>query len=239
MRRSSQRIALPTEKLAPRITGCSGGARLITKHARALRPFLRQLLLAYISKRQLQTMFAGMRRFKREQKVAEDRQFTKHNVSSAAYGAREMNMHSESNNGNNEKLSEYLAGELAAWQSYTEAAARVQDDVVRDELEQCGCSHRQRAQKLRTIINDATGSEPEEEGAVWNSFASVLANGIFNDKEAIQVLEEEEELGLKKYREDQQNHEDSLLQELLSDLVPEQVETHDAVSILRISLQGS
>jgi rubrerythrin len=135
------------------------------------------------------------------------------------------------------KWNEYLLNELTASETYREAAENVKDELVRDQLQQCEASHRNRAQKLecgRQELGIASGVKPQ----IWHSFASLLAEGAFKDKDAVQLLEGEEEIGLQMYREDNAHLDDhDPLRDLLqSTLLPEQSKTHDALNILRLSL---
>ena len=73
---------------------------------------------------------------------------------------------------------------------------------------------------------------------IWNSFASLLEEGAFKDKDAVQLLEGEEEIGLQTYQDDNAHlgDHDPLRDLLQSTLLPEQSNTHDALNILRLSL---
>jgi len=135
------------------------------------------------------------------------------------------------------KWNEYLASELTASETYRQAGERVQDEIVQEQFRQCENSHRHRAEKLQGGLQDL-GVEPGMQPQTWNSFASLLAEGIFKDKDAVQLLDQEEELGLKMYQNDRaQLEEHDPLRHLLNDtLLPEQSTTHDALSILRLSL---
>jgi len=135
------------------------------------------------------------------------------------------------------KWNEYLLTELTALETYKEAARTVQDDLVRDQLQQCESSHRNRAQKLQVGLQEL-GVDESLRPQMWHSFASLLAEGSFKDKDAVQLLEEEEEVGLQKYQDDQAHLEDhDPLRDLLQNtLLPEQSNTHDSLSILRLSL---
>lgn len=135
------------------------------------------------------------------------------------------------------KWNEYLLNELTASQTYKEAADKVQDELVRDQLQQCEISHRNRAQKLESGLQ-ALGIEYGVKPQIWNSFASLLAEGAFKDKDAVQLLEGEEEIGLQTYQDDNAHlaDQDPLRDLLQGTLLPEQSNTHDALNILRLSL---
>jgi hypothetical protein len=135
------------------------------------------------------------------------------------------------------KWNEYLLNELTASETYKEAAEKVKDELVRDQLQQCEISHRNRAQKLESGLQDL-GIESGVQPQIWNSFASLLAEGAFKDKDAVQLLEGEEEIGLQTYQDDNAHlgDHDPLRDLLQSTLLPEQSNTHDALNILRLSL---
>lgn len=139
-------------------------------------------------------------------------------------------------NGKIEKLNRYLQVEVAACETYKQAAERAHDDVVREQLLSCEASHRRRAHMLRTCIEDM-GARPIAGQGVWNSFASLLAQELFDDRDAVQKLEVEEELGLKEYNEEIDGGDPQVRELFEQTLIPEQATTHDALSILRLSLQ--
>lgn len=137
-----------------------------------------------------------------------------------------------------DKLNSFLASEMSAFKTYGQAKERILDDVIRDQLEGCELSHRQRIQHLKESIVELGAMPIEEDCPVWNSFSSLLAENVrgIKDKEAVTVLEEEEELGLKLYQMELENADGHVRELMLDKLLPAQEYTHDAISILKFSI---
>lgn len=142
------------------------------------------------------------------------------------------------NEPNIDKLNSFLASEMSAFKTYGQAKERIVDDVIRDQLEGCESSHRQRIQHLKDSIVELGAMPIEADCPVWNSFANLLADNLLGikDKEAVIALEEEEELGLKLYQMELESADGHVRELMLEKLLPAQEYTHDAISILKFSI---
>ena len=108
------------------------------------------------------------------------------------------------------------------------------DHGVRVQLQQLRDSHQQRVQKLVQRIS-MLGGEPADDSGVWGAFAKLVEGGakIFGKSAAIATLEEGEDHGKKDYARDIDKLSPSTRQFVQSELVPEQMRTHDAMSALK------
>jgi hypothetical protein len=136
-----------------------------------------------------------------------------------------------------EKLNDLLSNEMSAFKTYEQAKELVQDDVVREQIEDCELSHKQRAQQLKNCIEDL-GAAPLEAVSIWNGLA-VPPDGDegISDKETVTALEAGEDSNLQIYQEALETVDEATREILLQQLLPAQEYTHDALSILKISLQ--
>lgn len=137
-----------------------------------------------------------------------------------------------------DKLNDLLANEVSASKTYEQAKQIVEDDVVRDQIADCECSHKLRAEKLKTHIEEL-GATPIDESAILSSVADACSeiSADAKDKDAVTALEAVEEGSLQKYQEALENADAEVRDLLIEQLMPAQEYTHDAVSILKISLQ--
>jgi len=133
-----------------------------------------------------------------------------------------------------DQLNSYLKGERSAVETYDQAIDKMDDHGVRVQLQQLRDSHQQRVQKLVQRIS-MLGGEPADDSGVWGAFAKLVEGGakIFGKGAAIATLEEGEDHGKKDYSRDLDKLSPSTRQFVQSEIVPEQMRTHDAMSALK------
>src|SRR6185369_5405629 len=73
-------------------------------------------------------------------------------------------------------LNRFLRGEISAVASYRQALEKIDDPVMRAELDECLRSHESRAEMLRDRVL-ALGGEPSEGAGVWGAFAKLVEGG--------------------------------------------------------------
>jgi uncharacterized protein (TIGR02284 family) len=136
------------------------------------------------------------------------------------------------------QLNSFLRGELSAVETYDQAIAKLADEpALRDKLEDCRMSHQRRASLLREEIS-RRGGEPADGSGVWGSFAQLVEGGakVFGKKAAIAALEEGEDHGRDDYQGDLDELDADARRFVASQLLPEQLRTHDMLSALKHSL---
>jgi uncharacterized protein (TIGR02284 family) len=134
-----------------------------------------------------------------------------------------------------DQLNSFLRGELAAVKTYDQALAKLGDEAgINDTLLSCRSSHQQRAQVLREEIS-RLGGKPADDAGAWGSFAQLVEGGAkaFGKKSAIAALEEGEDHGRDEYQEDLEELSPPVREMVRSQLLPEQLRTHDALSTLK------
>lgn len=120
--------------------------------------------------------------------------------------------------------------ELAAADTYEKALAAVSLQTFHEVLQRNRASHAARALVLGTRIEALGGVAPESAGA-WETFVSILqgpAMGL-SDKIALRVLLEGEVRVLEHYKVDGEGVDVETQRLLLSEVMPGQVETHQAI----------
>lgn len=136
------------------------------------------------------------------------------------------------------QLNSFLRGELSAVETYAQAIAKLDDEpALRARLEDCRMSHQRRAGLLREEIA-RRGGEPAEGSGIWGAFAQLIEGGakVFGKKAAIAALEEGEDHGRDDYRAELDNLDPDLRRLVETQLLPEQLRTHDTLSALKHSL---
>lgn len=136
------------------------------------------------------------------------------------------------------QLNSFLRGELSAVETYAQAIAKLDDEpALRASLEDCRMSHQRRAALLREEIA-RRGGEPAEGSGLWGAFAQLVEGGakVFGKKAAIAALEEGEDHGRDDYRAELANLDPDLRRLVETQLLPEQLRTHDTLSALKHKL---
>lgn len=136
------------------------------------------------------------------------------------------------------QLNSFLRGELSAVETYAQAIAKLDDEpALRGSLEDCRMSHQRRAALLREEIA-RRGGEPAEGSGLWGAFAQLVEGGakVFGKKAAIAALEEGEDHGRDDYRAELANLDPDLRRLVETQLLPEQLRTHDTLSALKHKL---
>jgi uncharacterized protein (TIGR02284 family) len=133
-----------------------------------------------------------------------------------------------------DQLNSYLKGERSAVETYDQAIEKMDDHGVRMQLQQLRDSHQMRVQKLVQRIS-MLGGDPADDSGIWGGFAKLMEGGakLFGKDAAIAVLEEGEDHGKKDYSRDLDKLTPATRQFVQSELVPEQLRTHDSMSALK------
>jgi demethoxyubiquinone hydroxylase (CLK1/Coq7/Cat5 family) len=136
-----------------------------------------------------------------------------------------------------EQLNSFLRGELSAVESYRQAIQKLERSQYRPTLEECARSHEDRAQLLREEVLGRGGTPAETSGA-WGQFSKLVAGGatLLGDKATIYALEEGEDHERDDYRRDLDVLDPSARQLIQAKILPEQLRTHGAMSVLKKSL---
>ncbi len=132
-------------------------------------------------------------------------------------------------------LNSFLRGELAAVETYRmaleklDAASGGYTDVVN-----CLRSHERRGNLLRNAIVQAGGAPASGAGA-WGMFAKAVEGSarVFGNDAAIAALEEGEDHGLADYKRDLKDLDVAARSLIETEILPEQVATHRAMSVLK------
>ena len=135
-------------------------------------------------------------------------------------------------------LNSFLRGEISAVETYRMALEKIPiDSSARPQLETCLVSHQERVILLRDAILQL-GGEPAMNSGAWGVFAKSVEGGakMLGEKVAIAALEEGEDHGLHDYRGDLSDLDGIALRLVESKLLPEQVQTHRRMSLLKKSL---
>jgi demethoxyubiquinone hydroxylase (CLK1/Coq7/Cat5 family) len=134
-------------------------------------------------------------------------------------------------------LNSFLRGELSAVETYRQALRKLDGFAHRATLEQCARSHEQRARLLSEEVK-RLGGDPAKSSGTWGTFAQLVEGGasVFGDKAAVAALEEGEDHGKADYRRDLKDLDEPTRLFVESRVLPEQIRTHDAMSVLKKSL---
>ena len=136
-----------------------------------------------------------------------------------------------------DQLNSFLRGEISAVETYRQALSKVNDPRARTELEQCHLSHQRRVDLLKMRITEL-GGQPAHGSGAWGAFAKAAEGSAatFGEKAAIDVLEEGEDYGLKDYQKHLTELDAPSRAFVERQLLPEQQQTHRAVSALKQTL---
>ena len=132
-------------------------------------------------------------------------------------------------------LNSFLRGELSAVETYDQAIEKLagEPSILR-KLADCRASHQKRVSILREEIT-RRGGEAADGSGVWGAFAQLVEGGakLFGKKAAIAALEEGEDHGRDDYKRELDNLSADVRRFVESELLPEQLQTHDVLSGLK------
>jgi hypothetical protein len=136
-----------------------------------------------------------------------------------------------------DKLNSFLRGELSAVETYRQAIEKLSDTPEVSTLNDCMISHERRAQLLASEIR-RRGGEPAHGSGPWGAFAKLVEGGatLFGERAAIAVLEEGEDHGRDDYQRDTDELEPEARAFVRTQIFPEQLRTHEALSSLKRTL---
>jgi hypothetical protein len=136
-----------------------------------------------------------------------------------------------------DKLNSFLRGEIAAVETYRQAIEKLQDKPEVATLSDCMRSHQQRVAILQSEIRRYNG-EPAQGSGPWGTFAKLVEGGAtaFGEKAAIAALEEGEDHGRDDYRRDLSKLPPEVRTFVETNILPEQLRTHGAMSRLKHEL---
>jgi demethoxyubiquinone hydroxylase (CLK1/Coq7/Cat5 family) len=140
-----------------------------------------------------------------------------------------------------DQLNHYLRGEISAVETYRMALEKLDhQSPARADVETCLQSHQSRVTLLQEAVRTAGGT-PVEGSGPWGVFAKVVEGGakLMGDKATIAALEEGEDHGVKDYKSDLNDLDDSARSLITARLAPEQQRTHDRMSSLKKRLAAS
>jgi hypothetical protein len=131
-------------------------------------------------------------------------------------------------------LNRFLRGEISAVASYRQALEKIDDPVMRSELDESLRSHESRAALLRDRVL-ALGGEPAEGAGVWGAFAKLVEGGakVFGVHAAIAALEQGEDHGRDLYYDDVSELSPANRAFVERELIPPQLQTHASLSALK------
>lgn len=129
-------------------------------------------------------------------------------------------------------LQKLLHGEVAAVETYELALAKL-DATAPSELGTCLQSHQHRVELL-TVHLFELGAKPEDRSGVWGTFVKLVERGaaLMGEGAAIGILEEGEDHGIAEYRKQIEELSPESRRFVESELLPEQVRTHDLIMAL-------
>lgn len=136
-------------------------------------------------------------------------------------------------------LNSFLRGEIAAVETYRRALVAIASRDRMDDLRACLASHERRRERLRCRIVDL-GGVPAESSGPWDGFARLCAGecDAGGEDAALAALEEGEDTGLKHYLDDVGKLDRDNRRFVARDILPEQVQTHDSLSDLKLRQAG-
>jgi hypothetical protein len=136
-----------------------------------------------------------------------------------------------------DKLNSFLRGELAAVETYRQAIDKLAGKPEASTLSDCMLSHERRAEMLAAEIR-RRGGEPAQGSGPWGAFAKLVEGGAkaLGEKAAISALEQGEDHGRDDYKRDTQELDTDAQTFVSSQIFPEQLRTHQAMSTLKKSL---
>src|SRR5262245_8312083 len=133
-----------------------------------------------------------------------------------------------------DKLNSFLRGELSAVETYRQAIEKLSDKPEASTLNDCMASHELRARLLAQEIR-RRGGEPAQGSGPWGAFAKLVEGSakVFGEKAAIAALEEGEDHGRDDYQRDTDELEADAQSWIKTEIFPEQLRTHQAMSSLK------
>ncbi|HEY6877063.1 MAG TPA: DUF2383 domain-containing protein [Polyangiales bacterium] len=136
-----------------------------------------------------------------------------------------------------DQLNSFLRGEISAVETYRQALEKLEQFPQRATLEQCAASHRTRVDLLTSEVTRRGGTPAEGSGA-WGAFAKAVEGTatVFGTKAAIAALEEGEDHGRDDYKRGMDGLDNAARELLQTRIMPEQLRTHDALSMLKKTL---
>lgn len=137
-----------------------------------------------------------------------------------------------------DRLNAMLRGERSAVETYAQCIEKLASSgsSLGGQLRSLQASHAARVGRLSQRVAQLGGTADTDSGA-WGTFAKMIEGGaaVFGEKAAIAALEQGEDHGQKVY-DDLDDISASTRSFVLSELVPEQRRTHDALAALKRSL---
>lgn len=135
---------------------------------------------------------------------------------------------------NLEVLKDLCKEEIAAARTYEKAQSLRVLAGHADVLARCYASHQQRAAELGRRIT-TLGGEPPNAPGVWGSLMPTLATAAaaMSEKLAVSLLEEAEDRGVRRYRDQLPNLDPANRAFLIERIVPAQDASHAAISELK------
>ncbi len=137
-------------------------------------------------------------------------------------------------------LNSFLRGEIAAVETYRQALEKLGTKAEATTLDECLRSHEQRVAMLTSEVR-MRGGEPARGSGPWGAFAKLMEGGakLFGERTAIAALEEGEDHGRDDYKRDASKLEADARVFIDSRIVPEQLRTHRAMSMLKKRLEAA
>lgn len=131
-------------------------------------------------------------------------------------------------------LDSFLRGEISSVETYRQALDKVQDQRVRNELQNLLRSHQERCDLLRARIVEL-GGNPSTSSGLWGTFAKLVAGTgkAFGVGPALSALQQGEEHGLNDYRRDLSDLDPQSQELIRSRILPEQERTFRAITNLQ------
>jgi uncharacterized protein (TIGR02284 family) len=140
----------------------------------------------------------------------------------------------DQNNRDIDKLNSFLRGERSAVETYNQAIEKLDDEPdIQQRLRMLRDSHGARVSQLASRIR-TLGGTPDQTSGAWGSFAKLVEGGakVFGKSAAISALEEGEDHGKRLYQDNLDELSASTMEFIRSQILPEQLRTHDALSAL-------
>lgn len=134
-----------------------------------------------------------------------------------------------------ETLNEFLRAEITASEAYRVAIEKLEKSTTsRTELEAARASHIQRVRKLQARIREL-GGVPAQTGSAWGGLSKTISStaSLMGERSAVAVLEEGEDVVLRRYRDELSKLEGVSHEFLVNDLLPRQFESHKLLSELK------
>lgn len=100
-----------------------------------------------------------------------------------------------------EQLNKLLEGEISAFETYSKAIEKMDDQSVKSILQENYECHSERIQQLTEAVQKLDGT-PAKGSGVWGAFVNLLESGatIIGGQATIAILEEGEDKGVTSYK---------------------------------------